>query len=121
MKYILTNIKEHDRLNCYWREKLKALLFTTFTHDGCVSYISDVTGVDYPDCWLLMQPELDYLIEQRGDLSERIDILNSQRYYEEVKNDVMNLDDRYKAQLGEWLNEHLDIEVAKDNEWNNDN
>ena len=65
--------------------------------------------------------ELSKLIEFRGELSARIERMNGQRYYQEVKNDVMNLNDVDKAQLGEWLNEHLDIEVAKDNEWNNDN
>ena len=64
--------------------------------------------------------ELSKLIEFRGELSARIERMNGQRYYQEVKNDVLNLDDRYKAQLAEWLNNHLDIEVVRERNFDRD-
>ena len=64
--------------------------------------------------------ELSKLIEFRGELSARIERMNGKRYALEVKNDVLNLDDRYKAQLGEWLNEHLDIEIVRERNFDRD-
>ena len=119
MKYILKGTTT-DCDSYWWRGKISLLIGTTFTKVDETTYISDVDNDDYPSSWLNLQPEIDYLIEKRGDLSAKIDILNSQRYYEQVKDDVLNLDDRYKAQLGEWLNDHLNIEVVRERNFDRD-
>lgn len=111
-KYILKSITKECN-SWWWKAKLSAIIGTTFTKDDD-NYISDVDGDDYPSSWLNLQPEIDYLIEKRGDLSARIDELNSERYHQEVKNDVANLDDVDKANLAEWLCEHLDIEIVRE-------
>ena len=64
--------------------------------------------------------ELSKLIEFRGELSARIERMNGNRYALEVRNDVMNLNDVDKAQLGEWLNDHLDIEIVRERNFDRD-
>ena len=118
MKYILKGTtKECD--SYWWRGKLSALVGTTFTKVDA-NYISDVNGDDYPSSWLNLQPEIDYLIENRADLSARIEELDSERYYQEVKNDVANLDDRYQFELAEWLNDVLKIEIVRERSFDRD-
>ena len=65
--------------------------------------------------------ELAKLIEFRSELSARIERMNGKRYALEVRNDVSELNDLDAYDVLEDLIKRLDIEVAKDNEWNNDN
>lgn len=65
--------------------------------------------------------ELSKLIEFRGELSARIESMNGKRYALEVRNDVSELIDSDADDVLEDLIKRFDVEVAKDNEWNNDN
>jgi hypothetical protein len=116
----LKGISQATDISTYWKHKILSLVGTEFEIDNS-SCFSKKYNQFFPISWLVFDDELEDMIKQRQDLSGQIETLDIERYFEEVKNDVLNLDDRYKARLGEWLCEHLDIEVTKDDEWNNDN
>jgi hypothetical protein len=116
----LKGISQTKDFSTYWKHRILDLVGTEFEIDNGTCF-SKVDNQFYPSNWLVFDTDLEAMINQRQDLSGQIEALDIDRYFEEVKNDVLNLDDRYKARLGEWLCEHLDIDVVKDNEWNNDN
>ena len=116
----LKGIFESADLGTYWKNRISALVGTDFEIDNNNNCLSKKDNEYYPPTWLVFETDLQTMINQRNDISGQIEELDNERYYQEVKNDVLNLDDRYKAQLAEWLNDHLDIEIVRERNFDRD-
>jgi hypothetical protein len=116
----LKGVFESADLGTYWKNRISALVGTDFEIDNNNNCLSKKDNEYYPPTWLVFETDLQTMINQRNDISGQIEELDSQRYYQEVKNDVMNLNDVDKAQLGEWLNDHLDIEIVRERNFDRD-
>lgn len=64
--------------------------------------------------------DIDKCIEFRGELTARLETMNSKRYLLEVRNDVSNLTDSEADDVLQDLIERFDVKVERDNDIDND-
>jgi hypothetical protein len=115
----LKGISQATDISTYWKHKILSLVGTDFEIDNS-SCFSKKYNQFFPISWLVFDDELEDMIKQRQDLSGQIETLDIERYYQEVKNDVANLDERYQFELAEWLNEVLKIEIVRERNFDRD-